>query len=72
MAAGNGGPAPDEEAASTEEPAATEEPPAAEEAPTAEAVAEDPANEVLSQGEVTAEAAEPAEVFAEPTEEETA
>jgi small subunit ribosomal protein S2 len=72
MAAGNGGPAPDDEAAATAEPAATEETPAAEEALTAEAVAEDPANEVLSQGEVTAEAADPAEVFSETTEEETA
>ena len=45
------------------EPAAeapTEEPAAADEALSAEAVAEDPANEVLSPGEVTAEADEAA------------
>ena len=49
--------------------AATEEPVAEE--PTAEAVADDPAYEVLSQGEESVEAAEPSEVF-EQTEEETA
>jgi len=39
------------------------------EAPLAEEVAEAPANEVVSQGEVTAEATDPAETFGETTEE---
>ena len=72
MAAGNGGPAPEDtdgETATAEEPtAAAAEEPAAEEAPSAEAVADDPANEVLAQGEVTTEAADAAEVFSETSE----
>jgi small subunit ribosomal protein S2 len=67
MAAANGGPA-------TEgvEEAAPAEAPVDEEAPATDVVAEDPAHEVLSQGEVTAEAAEPAEVFSDTTEEASA
>ena len=68
---GNGAAAPAEPAEATPvaEEAVTEEPVAEE--PTAEAVAEDPVDEVLSEGEEPAETAEPSEVF-EQTEEETA
>ncbi len=71
VANGNGAAAPAEPAEATPaaEEAVTEEPVAEE--PTAEAVAEDPVDEALSQGEEPAEAAEPSEVF-EQTEEETA
>ena len=74
VANGNGAAAPAEpaepaEATPTAEEAVTEEPVAEE--PTAEAVAEDPVDEALSQGEEPAEAAEPSEVL-EQTEEETA
>jgi hypothetical protein len=70
MAAANGGPAVEEPEAG--EAVAAEEPEAVAEVPSAAEVAEDPAHEVLSQGEVTAEAAEPAEVFSETAEEESA
>ena len=59
-----------EAAPAAEEAPSADEAPVPEEAPTAADVAEDPALEVLSQGEVTAEAEEPAEVFSETTEEE--
>ena len=68
-AAAEDGPAAEAAPAAEEAPSA-DEAPVPEEAPTAADVAEDPALEVLSQGEVTAEAEEPAEVFGETTEEE--